>query len=109
MPIILFTIERQGQFSIQNECQLVLYYSCTEGMRQTPATLEPRRRPNMRGVIQRHPQELGCNDYETPNPDVEHARPSTSQWHGASNNAEIPDIEPNNDDAKNPSLPNTNE
>ena len=46
-----YLIERQGQSSVQNEIRLKLYYPCTAESGQAPASLEPRRRPNMKGVL----------------------------------------------------------
>ena len=46
-----YKIERQGQASIQNESRLKFYYPCTEESGKAPTSLEPRRRPNMKGII----------------------------------------------------------
>lgn len=50
-PNHTYKIERQGQFSVQNECRLKLYHACDDEVSQAPATLEPRRRPTMRWAI----------------------------------------------------------
>ena len=51
-----YSIERQGQCSVQNENRLKLYTACPEPAGQAPTTLEPRRRPNMKGAT-RHQQD----------------------------------------------------
>ena len=57
-----YEIERQGQVSIQNECRLKAYRPCPEEIGRAPVTLEPTRRPNMRGAIRRRER--------TPSPDA---------------------------------------
>ena len=48
-----YEIERHGQSSIQNECRLKAYRPCPEEVGRAPVTLEPNRRPNMRGATRR--------------------------------------------------------
>ena len=45
-----YGIERSGQVSLQNECRLKLYKPCQEAVGQAPATMEPKRRHNMKGT-----------------------------------------------------------
>ena len=45
-----YQIDRLGQQSIQSECRLKLYAPCIEPSGQAPASLEPRRRANMKGA-----------------------------------------------------------
>jgi hypothetical protein len=51
-----YRIERQGQSSVQNEGRLKLYRECTEPTGKAPTTLEPRRRPNMKGATRQQPK-----------------------------------------------------
>ena len=48
-----YQLERQGQTSIQNECRLKAFRPCPEEVGRAPVTIEPRRRPNMRGMAKR--------------------------------------------------------
>ena len=48
-----YQIERHGQASIQNECRLKAFRPCPEEVGRAPVTLEPNRRPNMRGMTRR--------------------------------------------------------
>ena len=48
-----YRIERQGQQSIQHESRLKPFRACIESKGQAPATLEPARRPNMKGAAPR--------------------------------------------------------
>ena len=48
-----YRIERQGQQSIQHESRLKPFRACAEPSGQAPATLEPARRPNMKGAAPR--------------------------------------------------------
>ena len=48
-----YLIERQGQQSVQSESRLKLYKACGEAVGQAPATIEPTRRPNMKGAVKK--------------------------------------------------------
>ena len=43
----------RGQISVQNEGRLKLHRACNEPLGQAPVTLEPNRRPNMKGGYSR--------------------------------------------------------
>ncbi|XP_067949612.1 uncharacterized protein [Watersipora subatra] len=51
-----YLVERQRQSSIQSEERLKLYHPCPERLGQAPATLEPRRGPNMKGARPSRPE-----------------------------------------------------
>ncbi|XP_067949442.1 uncharacterized protein [Watersipora subatra] len=51
-----YLVERQGQFSIQSEGRLTPHHACPERLGQAPATLEPRRGPNIKGAQQSRPE-----------------------------------------------------
>ena len=46
-----YKIDKQGQSSVQSETRLKLYRPCEAESGRAPASLEPRRRPNMRGAV----------------------------------------------------------
>ena len=46
-----YKIDRQGQSSVQSETRLKLYRPCMAESGKAPVSLEPRRRPNMRGAL----------------------------------------------------------
>ena len=46
-----YLIDRQGQDSVQNEVRLKLHHPCSTELGKAPASLEPRRRPNMKGAL----------------------------------------------------------
>ncbi|XP_067951391.1 uncharacterized protein [Watersipora subatra] len=51
-----YLVERQGQSSIQSEGKLKPYHACQERLGQAPATLEPRRGPNIKGAQPSRPK-----------------------------------------------------
>ena len=51
-----YLIDRQGQDSVQNEVRLKLHHPCTAELGKAPTSLEPRRRPNMKGALRRRRQ-----------------------------------------------------
>ena len=59
-----YLIERQGQSSVQNEVRLKLYYPCTAEPGRAPASLEPRRRPNMKGALGNRRQKEATRETE---------------------------------------------
>ena len=48
-----YKLERQGQISTQHESRLKAHKPCPEATGQAPTRLEPSRRPNMKGAINR--------------------------------------------------------
>ena len=61
-PNHTYHISRQGQTSTQNESRLKLYRPCDDSVGQAPATLEPRRGPNMKGGYSRRADIPPCPD-----------------------------------------------
>lgn len=51
-PNPTYLVKQLGQSSIRNGCHLQLYRPCNTQLGWAPATIEPRRRPNMRGIVQ---------------------------------------------------------
>ena len=62
-PNHTYVISKQGQDSVQNECRLKLYTPCIEIARKAPTTLEPSRRPNMKGAT--HPRTSNPREVDT--------------------------------------------
>ena len=54
-PNHTYLINRDGQESWQNECQLKLYRPCEHPSGKAPYTAEPTRRPNMKGAVKKRP------------------------------------------------------
>ena len=65
-----YQIERSGQTSIQNECRLKAYRPCPEEVGRAPVTLEPNRRPNIRGAIKRRKRTPSLEPWMLPPPPV---------------------------------------
>lgn len=65
-PNHTYRIERRGQTFIQNECYIKPYHSCTAEMGWVPATLEPRMKPNMRGIVQGRHKHPACDHTNPP-------------------------------------------
>ena len=63
-----YQIERSGQTSIQNECRLKAYRPCPEEVGRAPVTLEPNRRPNIRGAIKRRERTPSLEPWMLPPP-----------------------------------------
>ena len=67
-PNHTYDIERQGQWSRQNECRLKLYTPCTVPSGKAPATLEPSRRPHMKGARNRPSKSCEVEDLNPVHP-----------------------------------------
>ena len=64
-----YLIERQGQQSIQSESRLKLYKACGEAVGRAPATIEPTRRPNMKGAVRKtNDENYGADGMPVPQP-----------------------------------------
>ena len=61
-----YMIDRQGQDSVQNEVRLKLHHPCMAELGKAPASLEPRRRPNMKGALRPRRRVEGPNELEVP-------------------------------------------
>jgi len=53
-----YKLERQGQSSVQHESRLRPYRPCAEPAGRAPASLEPNRRPNIKGAVPRRKEAM---------------------------------------------------
>ena len=60
-----YKIDKQGQTSVQSETRLKLYRPCEAESGRAPASLEPRRRPNMRGALKPRDKRTMSEEAET--------------------------------------------
>ena len=59
-----YKIDRQWQSSVQSETRLKLYRPCMAESGKAPASLESRRRPNMRGALRTKSKEAASKEAE---------------------------------------------